>query len=150
MMQQDPLSALHDISLPTAISAWPLALGWWLIIGGLIISIALGIFFSLRYYRRRQKRERYLTALRALTPQSSTAYYSALNRLLKQICIAYCGHGGNTLCGETWLAYLDKMAGKTFFLPTFKNFAEAIDNPNVQLDATALQHTCEQWLRAMK
>jgi membrane protein implicated in regulation of membrane protease activity len=150
MMQQDPLSALHDISLPTAISAWPPALGWWLNLGGLIMSITLGIFFGRRYYQRRQKRERYLTALRALTPQSNTAYYAALNRLLKQICLAYRGPAGNTLSGEAWLAYLDKCARKAFFLPAFADFAQAIDNPNIQLDATALQRTCEQWLRAMQ
>lgn len=150
MMPQDPLSTLHDISLPAAISAWPPAIGWWLILCTAIISIGLSAFFVIRTYRRKQKRQRYLQVLQTLEPQQNTAYYAALNRLLKQICLAYRGPAGNTLSGEAWLAYLDKCAGKAFFLPTFADFAQAIDNPRITLDAAALQRTCEQWLRAMQ
>lgn len=150
MQQQNPLSSLHDISLPAAVSAWPPALGWWLILSATLIGLGLSVFFVIRAYRRKQKRQRYLKALHMLKPQQNTAYYAALNRLLKQICLAYRGPAGNTLSGEAWLAYLDKCAGKAFFLPAFADFAQAIDNPRIQLDAAALQRTSEQWLRAMQ
>jgi len=36
------LSDLRDIHLPGAVTLWPLAPGWWLILGGLL-ALALGV-----------------------------------------------------------------------------------------------------------
>lgn len=149
-MQTDPLNSLHDIVLPADVSAWPPALGWWLILLAGILMLGLSVFFALRYYRRLQKRRIYLQALAQLQPEHSTAYYAAVNRLLKQAAIAYRGPAAKTLSGQAWLNYLDQQAGKALFIPACENFATAVDNPRVKLDATILHTTCEQWLRAMK
>ena len=46
---------LRDIYLPEPISWWPLAPGWWIIIGGLFALAILG-FLAWRFYARRQVR----------------------------------------------------------------------------------------------
>lgn len=149
-MQPDPLNSLHDIVLPAKVSAWPLATGWWILLALSLLGLGLSIFFSVYYWRKRQKRRIYLHALMALTPADNSAYYTALNRLLKQTALAYAGPAGNTLTGEAWLNYLDKLAGQRLFMPQHASFAHVIDNPAIQCDAHALQHTCEKWLRALK
>lgn len=149
-MQNDPLNSLHDIVLPADVSAWPPAIGWWLILICALLLLSLGIFFALRYYHRQQKRRIYLQALAQLQPEHSTAYYGAVNRLLKQAAITYCGPAAKTLSGQAWLNYLDQQVGQALFIPACENFATAVDNPRVKLDATMLHTTCEQWLRAIK
>lgn len=149
-MQTDPLNSLHDIALPAAVSPWPPALGWWLVLLGGILILGLSIFFVLRSYRRQQKRRIYLQALAQLEPEHSTAYYAAVNRLLKQAVLAYRGPAAKTLSGQAWLNYLDKQVSQALFIPACGNFATAVDNPHVKLDANMLHSTCEQWLRAIK
>ena len=46
---------LRDIHLPEPISWWPLAPGWWIIVGGLLALAILG-FLAWRFYARRQIR----------------------------------------------------------------------------------------------
>ena len=46
---------LRDIHLPEPISWWPLAPGWWILVGGLLALAILG-FLAWRFYARRQIR----------------------------------------------------------------------------------------------
>ena len=45
------LSGLRDIHLPKEPSWWPLAIGWWIVIGGVIIALMIGGIIFLKWYR---------------------------------------------------------------------------------------------------
>ena len=49
----DPLAGLRDIALPAAVSWWPLAPGWWLLLGlVLLFALALPLWLWWRHRRR--------------------------------------------------------------------------------------------------
>lgn len=57
LSSEDPLAALRDITVPEAVSWWPLAPGWWLLIGLLMASLAYAgwrlwqLYLARRYLR---------------------------------------------------------------------------------------------------
>ena len=55
--QQDPLSQLRDIHTPDPISWWPLAPGWW-ILAGLVI---IGLVFLIRWLIKRKNHQTAVT-----------------------------------------------------------------------------------------
>ncbi|MDP3704425.1 MAG: DUF4381 domain-containing protein [Legionellaceae bacterium] len=107
------LAHLHDIHLPTPIHWWPLAPGWYLVIG-LIMLIGLSLMYvTYRRYAYGQARRQ---ALQALTDceskhqhnpnsQRSTA---AVSELLKRVALAYYPREQVAgLQGDAWLIFLN-------------------------------------------
>jgi hypothetical protein len=105
---------LRDLHLPEAISWWPLAPGWWVVIA--LALIGLGFLFSL-YLRTRARgaaRRHALRQLRDLTAEfeehrDAVAFSSKLSKLLRRTMLAYsprCDVAG--LTGDEWLAWLDQ------------------------------------------
>ena len=54
MQTTDPLSALRDIHLPEPVPLWPLAIGWWIALAGLLL-LAAGAWAWVRHRRRSLK-----------------------------------------------------------------------------------------------
>ena len=55
---QDLLQQLHDIHLPAALGRWPLAPGWLVLLGMLLLLLILGVVWGWRWFRRgKVKRE---------------------------------------------------------------------------------------------
>ncbi|MFQ3257088.1 MAG: hypothetical protein ACI9W7_001560, partial [Porticoccaceae bacterium] len=50
-MQADPLAQLRDIQLPEAISWWPLAPGWWILIMFAASFLGWAVFRLLKHHR---------------------------------------------------------------------------------------------------
>ena len=109
---QTLLQSLHDIHLPAAIGLWPLAPGWYGLIGLVLVSVVAGILLGWRWLRRGQiKRE----ALRLIAeiekiyqaqPQSQLTS-AALNELLKRVALAYFPRDRVAgLHGKDWLNFL--------------------------------------------
>ena len=65
---------LRDIHLPTEISWWPLAPGWWIVIGLILLGIVISIFL----YRRQQARKHYLAAEQELQKIKHSLLYQQI------------------------------------------------------------------------
>ncbi|MEX2365260.1 MAG: DUF4381 family protein [Pseudohongiellaceae bacterium] len=63
MEAQDPLSELADIHLPAAVSFWPPAIGWWILLALLLTGGFLLLRQWLKYAMTRKKQA---SALREL------------------------------------------------------------------------------------
>lgn len=111
MEQQLPLK---DIHLPDAISWWPPAIGWWILVSLLIALGAFLIFWSLRKIKQGQYRK---AALKELEQQhakynqhgDSSQYIAQLNQLLRRVALQC--YGRNTvahLSGEAWISFLQQ------------------------------------------
>lgn len=115
-MAADPYSLdnLHDIVEPAAISWWPPATGFWILLALLLVwMIATGLRVWMRYRRNGYRREA-LALLKQIEPEllHSQTRGSALAEvavLLKRTALsAYPREGVAELSGEEWLAFLDR------------------------------------------
>ncbi len=108
----DPLQDLRDVHLPDPISWWPPAIGWWMILGLLIIGSSL-IIWAWGYCQRTRPRRLALAQLRdvklqyAAHPDDQWAI-SQLSHLVRRVALAMFPRSHVAgLSGQTWLQFLD-------------------------------------------
>lgn len=107
-MQSDPLAQLATISTGEPVSIWPLAPGYWLIIG-LVTVILLSGLYSLRRYRQKRALKRQGLRQLAIINCSTERCLQHYNALLKSLCIAYFPNCNLAhLHSDDWLAFLTK------------------------------------------
>jgi len=105
---------LRDLHLPEAISWWPLAPGWWVI----IVALAGVCVYLLRLYLRRRARgaarRHALRQLAHITAEfeqhgNAVAFSSDLSELLRRTMLAYAPRNEVAgLTGDAWLEWLDQ------------------------------------------
>lgn len=114
------LSQLRDIHLPAAVSWWPPAPGWWLLLAIILLALA-GAWLLYRRYLRNQWRRSALAELSRLRNESqlltSSLIVAELSVLLRRVAISrFPREESARLNGEPWLAFLDrKQAGEARF-----------------------------------
>lgn len=167
-MNQQTLN-LRDIHLPEPISWWPIAPGWWLVAGGLLIIFTL-VFLGRKIYRSRQLKRDINTELENIKQQfqktqNESQLAKALSVLLRRANITYYslnnfnGEDVAGLTGDNWLAWLDKTHTKPDSAVSSKNikFQSDIgrilttapymaDKSKLDYDAAGLIQLCESWL----
>jgi len=155
---------LRDIHLPDAVTWWPLAPGWWVLMLVCLLALALP-FYILTRKKRRQLTLAALTELQAL----KTAYAQHddkkrsvmdLSALLRRICISrYPLREVAGLTGEKWLVFLDhclvntQHSGRHSFQkgagrPLIRSpYTQPANDPYIDMDS--LFSLCEQWIQAL-
>lgn len=98
--------ALRDVQEGVTPAWWPLAPGWWLVLGAVVVVAAL---LALRTVRQRRRRAAILRVFddavdRAGTPSQQVA---AMSELLRRAARRKDPSAG-TLAGEAWLRFLDE------------------------------------------
>ena len=105
---------LRDLHLPESISWWPLAPGWWVLLG--IALIVIG-FVLQRYLERRARGAARRAALRQLdqlltdyeSHRNVVTFAAQVSELLRRAMLAYAPRKQIAgLTGETWLQWLDR------------------------------------------
>ena len=105
---------LRDLHLPDAISWWPLAPGWWIVLGLALIVIG---FVLQRYLERRARNSARREALRQLddllndyeSHRNVVSFAARVSELLRRAMLAYAPRQNIAgLTGEDWLAWLDR------------------------------------------
>ncbi len=167
-MNQQTLN-LHDIHLPEPVSWWPIAPGWWLLAGGLLVIFIL-IFIARKIYRGKQLKRDISTELETIKQQfqqtqNESQLAKSLSILLRRANITYYsrknfnGESVAGLTGEDWLAWLDKTHSRPDSALTAKNikFQSELgrilitapymaDETRLDYDAQTLIQLCESWL----
>jgi hypothetical protein len=158
----DPLDQLHDIIQPVhAISAWPLAPGWWLLPGLLVLSVLLTIFLRPRLKERKRKRalrqsvSQMLDTLYAeylsknCTPSSLQNYLQHNNDLFKRTIHAHPGLSSySSLTGKPWINVIAKVNPHECY-PALYGEALYAAQCNENLDAEDLHRWAKQTLERM-
>ncbi|CRX37947.1 DUF4381 domain-containing protein [Estrella lausannensis] len=114
------MDQLHDIEGLDAVSAWPLAIGWWVLINcGILLLLVTLWFLKRRFdYLRSWKRDAFhkLQALeKNLSPETSRETVVLLSQYLRRI--AFCSFPRKEcagLVGDAWLEWLQKHDPKQF------------------------------------
>jgi hypothetical protein len=141
---------LRDIHLPADIGWWPLAYGWWLLLG-LILLGALLILMAIRYRSRRRLRRLALQQLEALDKLPAEQLAAPLSRLLRQAAVNHFSAAETAgLIGQDWLEFLDRpLKDKGFSQGVGHCLLDAPYRPEEPIDKVALLDLCRCWLKKL-
>ena len=152
---------LRDIHLPDAISWWPLAPGWWILLAS-AIAIILVFIIAIKVYRSRRLKRDIHTELEGIKntfqqTQNKSQLAKSLSILLRRTSISYYPETRSNsagLTGERWLNWLDETThspqeDKKFQSDIGKTLITAPylpDNTDLDFDAQALIDLSQHWL----
>ena len=111
MQHEIDLSGLKDLHILSKPSIWPLALGWWLIIGLFLCAILFGIIAYIIWHNRPV-----VYAIRkikkiTLTESDDIMYIKKLSQLLRRVAIAADGRSAIAPLSDTkWQHFLQQRA----------------------------------------
>jgi hypothetical protein len=152
---------LRDIHLPDAISWWPPAPGWWILLGMLVVS-AVTVYLLRTFYLSRRVKRSALDELQSIRRQyeqtrNQKQLAEQLSILMRRASISFHPRSeAASLTGKNWLDYLDSTSKQ----PGFNQEAGQllISAPYLPADHTTSNETaanaevlvrlCENWLRA--
>ena len=160
-IETDPasLSRLHDIVVPPPISWWPLAPGWYVLLGMLLLSAAwLGLRLY-RHYTANHYRRQALAELQRLQPLSrqfgglSVAMGQVMELLKRTAFVTYPREQIASLNGVDWWKFRDQSIGSTVFVqsvgPTLERLTYGnpfeTDAPRAEVDAAF--HAVGTWIK---
>jgi len=158
MNPQDPLAQLHPLREPALIGWWPLAPGWWILLGLLFLALAALAYWLWRRYQQRAYRrqaERQLTALLASYRDDGdkAAFIAETNKLLKATALtAFPRRGVAAASGEKWRALLNDTLPSALGSDTFgPEFDEASYRPGPpSIEPEGLHQLALAWIRHHK
>lgn len=96
---------LRDVHLPAEPPLWPLAPGWWMLIVGVLVLVAIPVLLSLRRARRRRRWRREFDDQLAHAGEGA-AQLAALVVLLRRAARQH-QPGSERLQGPAWLQVVD-------------------------------------------
>jgi len=161
MNSQDPASLqnLNDIVLPDAIGWWPLASGWYYLIGVLLLVLAWFIYTTVRSWNSNRYRRVALQQLQLLKIDiaDSVRRDTGLRQipvLLKRTALSVYPRGQiASLTGKDWLDFLNSKVGSASFTDSTVNLFDEISYTVGDLNAietTAVNDllaASEHWLK---
>ena len=150
----DPLDKLKDIHLPDAVSWWPLAPGWWILLVLFLLMIAIALYLYIRSQRKSHQEiiiEQALQLFDSLQEQSlnSKTLIMELSELLRRTAISLYGRDKvANLAGENWLLFLnDYGSTKAFTEGVGQALADQPYRPEVDYHRQALLGLTHDWLK---
>lgn len=156
MTTEQLLQQLKDIQPPPEPAWWLIAPAHGIAIV-LLILVAVCIWLILRHRRTNRMAglaERALRDIGASYERDQDAHRLALalSKWLRQVSLlAFPGRQVESLCGESWLLFLDESLGDSAFSSgEGRVFGNLIYAQRVRLDTARLLALCGQWLAAVK
>jgi len=147
---------LRDIHLPAAIGWWPLAPGWWIVLGIVVAGLA---FAGWRYHRAFRER----AALRSLKAVARTlaeggspaACVQRISMILRRFAMSVAGGRPVAgLTGDAWLEFLDSRWSRDEFsggIGRVLVYGPYAPPERVSAaDVSALNQLCLDWVRAQR
>ncbi len=120
MNASTPELPFRDIHLPNAISWWPLAPGWWILMSLVIVFLTL-TFIVVRYYfksslKKDASKELHVIVQKFQRTQDATGCVAEISILLRRVVLSQ-KHSLPTagITGSAWLKLLDQTLGSSEF-----------------------------------
>lgn len=161
MKSTDPASLqnLNDIVLPASVGWWPMANGWYFLIGLLLIALTWFIFRSLQRWKNNRYRRAALYELQLLenglkSPGKRDACLRQIPVLLKRTALSiYPRNRVASLSGESWYEFLNSTVHKSVFTETTFSTLNAVSYSAGELsdvnpqETIALLNASRSWLK---
>lgn len=151
---------LRDIHLPDPVSAWPPAIGWWLL-PILLAILAYAVYVFIKYRKQQQKiaykkmAQQQLATIKQQHQRDNQPIETlrAVSTLLRRIALSYLPREDiASLTGEAWIKQLNQLSSQTVFteeqiqLLTHAAYQNP-DNIRLSTQITQLLESCENWTR---
>ena len=147
----DPLADLKDIHLPDAITWWPLAPGWWLLMLAIILLVA-ALTACYHFWKKRAYRRLALQELEEITANTDSTtntdhYLETIAGLIRRTAIA--GSTDKQIAhwqGSQWQEYLQQ------HMPEDQAQLIAVSRyqANHSVDKLQLANAARQWIKEHK
>ncbi|KTC88043.1 MULTISPECIES: DUF4381 domain-containing protein [Legionella] len=147
------LAKLHDIKLPTPISWWPLAPGWYLLLVLILILIAVLSYLARRAYLNGRPKRQALRLLKTYEQEyqqerNSQVCSMKVSELLRRVALVYFPREEvASLQGEAWLHFLDKTSKKIDFNKLRAHLLETPYQPTSDADLQPLFRCANAWIK---
>ena len=155
MNAPDPLAALHPLRSPELVGWWPPAPGWWALLVGALLLVAILAYLWRRRHRKNAYRRRALGQLQLLhteflAKRDSGLYFSQINALLKSVALlAYPRAEVAARHGADWRAFLNRSLPPTEQLqPAFDDAAYQKSCP--EIDMAQVHRAARLWIARHK
>ena len=146
---------LRDIHLPDAISWWPPAIGWWI----LLASVIAAFIFIPKLYRRvtytplnKVANKTYHNIVDEFKENNNdSSFIIATSQFLRQTAMSYCGRDEVAqLTGDEWVQALNNITEQDHFTPDLKqSLVDAPYQKNISIDAEQLINAVQSWLNEL-
>jgi len=153
-LNQAPLP-LPPLQLPAAISWWPLAPGWWLLMALAITVIGVAVWWLYRRYHNNRDKRAARHALTNVLAQWQADHDDAqllqqLNTILKRLCRHRAPHA-LSLSGEAWVAFLNQ--NKPLFTDhnarALSDYVYCAPQQIGHVEAASLVKQCQRWVSTL-
>lgn len=148
---------LRDIHLPDPISWWPLAIGWWIVLGCVILFSILAACLAKRFLKSTLRKEaaKELDKIEMMfqKTEDTSQCVSALSALLRRAAISQKDNGKKAagLTGRKWLERLDQPLDKPEFSQGIGQLLiTAPYQPSIDKESAAqLIELCRKWVNIL-
>lgn len=151
MASSDLLNNLHDIHMPPPVSWWPLAPGWWIAAGVMVVLGALAWWWMHRGAPWRKQALRELQQLETLLTTEPAAAIAGASVIVRRVSLTVRDPATvAALTGEAWLGFLDEAAGmQEFTRGAGRALASAPYARTDTVDAATLLQLTQRWVRSV-
>ena len=154
-MQTNPADLpLADINLPTEPGYWPLAPGWWILMGLILLALLLAYWFYRRHQAQAYRRKALAEFKKMQTEFKHNAnieqFLQASSLLLRRTALtAQPKQFDPTLKGDDWLLWLDSYGPKQshFLSDTGRALTQGLYQKDPQVNTTELNQMIEDWIQ---
>lgn len=155
-MNQGPaLSQLRDIHLPPAISDFPIAYGWWVLLVLGLTVIATVIYLIIKHRQKTAVKRMALALLdqhykEYKADKNDGLFLQQCNQILKRYCLNHYPHAVS-LSGPNWANFLICYSQKTKFSDDVINaISVGLYQKNCSYNSDDLYQACRSWLKNNK
>jgi hypothetical protein len=142
---------IADIHIPNGVSAWPPAIGWWL----LALLILLGITGMVMGYKKYRKKWGYRNAALTLLASHKDNHidntHAVINILKRTAMTAYPEQNIRSLHGDAWITCLNQQTKERLFtgdIAAFLVLAQYQHTDNMHtVDHPTLYKACQRWIK---
>lgn len=149
---------LRDIHLPPEIGWWPLAWGWWVLIGLALLGLAALVWWLLKRpirpkqinFSAQSSALQELARIEQQYKNDPLGLVRELSVLLRRIAISLYGRRSVAgLTGASWLQFLDQQGSSPVFSQRFQQaLTELPYRAQGSTDVSTLVQEVRQWLRS--
>ena len=137
------LTGLKGLHYPVAPDFWPLAWGWYVILGGILLLVLIII------YKRTSSPLAYATReMKKIQKSASEKQLKLLSQLLKRVAMAHYGREAIAPLSENaWQEFLLASAPGILTKEEANQLAYAIYNPTPKAPSKKLFSACQKWIQ---